>query len=79
MQDNTAPRQKPAKTMRNYWFEFVATIRRKLSRKAKKNISHKEAMQEASKLWPKEKLKIQNRLRREERKASKAAALETSS
>ena len=62
------------KTMRNYWFEFVATTRRKLSRKLKKDVSHKAAMQEASKLWPKEKLKIMNRIRRAERKAAKDAA-----
>ena len=71
MEDSQAPKRK---TMRNYWFEFVATIRRRLSRKEKKTVSHREAMQEASKLWPKEKLKIQNKLRREERKAAKAAA-----
>ena len=66
------------KTMRNYWFEFVAATRRKLSRKEKKTVSHKLAMQEASKLWPKEKLKILNRIRREERKAARAAKAETS-
>ena len=65
------------KTMRNYWFEFVASTRRKLSRKEKKTVSHKQAMQEASKLWPKEKLKIQNKLRRAERKAAKAAVAES--
>ena len=64
------------KTMRNYWFEFVAATRRKLTRKEKKPVSHKQAMQEASKLWPKEKLKIQNKLRRAERKAAKAAVAE---
>ena len=64
------------KTMRNYWFEFVAATRRKLARKEKTAVSHKQAMQEASKLWPKEKLKIQNKLRRAERKAAKAAAAE---
>ena len=66
------------KTMRNYWFDFVAATRRKLSRKEKKTVSHKLAMQEASKLWPKEKLKILNRIRREERKAARAAKAETS-
>ena len=66
------------KTMRNHWFEFVATIRRRLSRKEKKDISHRQAMQEASKLWPKEKLKILNRIRRAERKAAKALTSESS-
>ena len=71
MEESQAPKRK---TMRNYWFEFVATIRKRRSRKEKKTVSHREAMQEASKLWPKEKLKIQNKLRREERRAAKAAA-----
>jgi len=59
------------KTMRHHWFDFVAQIRRKLSRKRKTQVSHREAMQEASKLWPKEKLKVLNRIRRAERKALK--------
>ena len=62
------------KTMRNYWFEFVATTRKKLARKLKKDVTHKVAMKEASKLWPKEKLKIMNRIRRAERKAARAAS-----
>lgn len=60
------------KTMRHHWFDFVAKIRRKLSRKEKKQVSHRDAMKEASKLWPKEKLKVLNKIRREERKAAKA-------
>ena len=60
------------KTMRHHWFDFVAKIRRKLTRKEKKPVSHRDAMKEASKLWPKEKLKVLNKIRREERKAAKA-------
>ena len=59
------------KTMRNRWFEFVAQTRRKLSRKEKREVSHRDAMKAASALWPKEKLKILNRLKRAERKATK--------
>ena len=59
------------KTMRHHWFDFVAKIRRKLSRKEKKQVSHRDAMKEASKHWPKEKLKVLNKIRRAERKAAK--------
>ena len=57
--------------MRHHWFDFVATTRRKLARKEKRAVSHRDAMKEASKLWPKEKLKVLNRIRRAERKAAK--------
>ena len=59
--------------MRHHWFDFVAQTRRKLSRKEKRTVSHREAMQAASKLWPKEKVKVLNKIRRAERKAIKEA------
>ena len=58
--------------MRKKWFEFVATVRRRLSRKTKEKVTHRDAMKEAALLWPKEKTKILNRIKREERKALKA-------
>ena len=57
--------------MRKNWFAFVATTRKKLSRKLKREVTHREAMKEASVLWPKEKTKILNKLKREERRAAK--------
>ena len=57
--------------MRKNWFAFVAVIRKRLSRKQKKDVSHREAMKEASLLWPKEKVKILNRIKREKRKAAR--------
>ena len=57
--------------MRKNWFAFVATTRKKLSRKLKRDVTHREAMKEASVLWPKEKTKILNTLKREERRAAK--------
>ena len=64
--------------MRKNWFAFVATTRKKLSRKLKRisrkekrDVTHREAMKEASVLWPKEKTKILNKLKREERRAAK--------
>jgi len=60
-----------APNMRKRWFEFVAVIRKRLTRKLKKQVTHREAMKEASVLWPKEKAKILNKLKRERRKQEK--------
>ena len=57
--------------MRKNWFAFVATTRKKLSRKLKRDVTHREAMKEASTLWPKEKTRILNKIKREERRAAK--------
>jgi len=59
-------------SMRKEWFNFVAVIRKRLQRKTKENVSHRVAMKEASALWPKEKAKILNRRKREERRKAKA-------
>ncbi len=55
--------------MRKNWFAFVATTRKRMARKQKREVTHREAMKEASGLWPKEKVKILNRIKRENRKA----------
>ena len=57
-------------SMRKLWFEHVGKTRRKLQRKDKK-ATHRQAMKEASISWPKEKVKIQNRIKREARKLAK--------
>ena len=59
-------------SMRKEWFNFVALVRKRLQRKTKENVSHRIAMKEASALWPKEKAKILNRRKREERRKAKA-------
>ena len=62
--------------MRKKWFEHVDKTRKKLQRKDK-GTTHRAAMKAASVTWPQEKVKIQNKIKREERreaKASKAAA-----
>ena len=62
--------------MRKKWFEHVEKTRKKLQRKDK-GTTHRAAMKAASVTWPQEKVKIQNKIKREERreaKASKAAA-----
>ena len=56
--------------MRKLWFEHVGKTRRKLQRKDKK-ATHRQAMKEASISWPKEKVRIQNRIKREARKLAK--------
>ena len=58
-------------SMRKEWFNFVAVTRKRMQRKTKENVTHRMAMKEASALWPKEKAKILNRRKREERKKAK--------
>ena len=58
-------------SMRKEWFNFVASTRKKMQRKTKEPVSHRVAMKEASLVWPKEKAKILNRRKREERKRAK--------
>lgn len=60
-------------SMRKKWFEHVEKTRRKLQRKDK-STTHRAAMKAASVTWPQEKVKIQNRIKREERRAAKEAA-----
>jgi len=58
--------------MRKEWFDFVRKTRKKLQRKSKgKTVTHQQAMAEASKLWPKEKEKVQRRIKREKKKEEK--------
>ena len=59
--------------MRKKWFEHVQKTRKKLQRKDKAT-THRQAMTSASVTWPKEKVKIQNRIKREQRKRSKEEA-----
>ena len=61
-------------SMRKEWFNFVAVTRKRMQRKTKETVTHRQAMKEASALWPKEKAKILNRRKREERKKAKAVA-----
>ena len=61
----------PATSMRKEWFNFVAVVRKRLTRKRKAPISHRDAMKEAALLWPKEKVKIMNRRKRNARKEAK--------
>ena len=57
-------------SMRKLWFDHVSKTRRRLQRK-QKDATHRQAMKEASISWPKEKVKIQNRIKREARKLAK--------
>ena len=57
-------------SMRKLWFEHVSKTRKRLQRKDKA-ATHRQAMKEASISWPKEKVKIQNRIKREARKVAK--------
>ena len=57
--------------MRKLWFQWVAKTRKKMQRGNKKTVTHREAMKAAALTWSKEKLKILNRRKREERKRIK--------
>ncbi len=49
--------------MRKNWFDYVAKIKKKNNR-GSKTMTHSEAMKEASKTWPKEKKRIERRLKK---------------
>ena len=57
-------------SMRKKWFEHVSKTRKKLQR-TDKTTTHRQAMTAASITWPKEKVKIQNKIKREKRKLAK--------
>ena len=59
---------------RKNWFQFVKTTRARLERKRKTKISHRDAMKEASALWPAEKIKLAKRAKRAARKKLKLEA-----
>ena len=50
--------------LRKAWFNFVATTRKKMIRRTKEPVTHREAMKEASVNWPKEKVKLLNKDKR---------------
>ena len=60
----------PTPSMRKLWFEHVSKTRRKMQR-TNKGATHRDAMKEASVTWPKEKVKIQNKQKRESRRLEK--------
>ena len=52
--------------MRSSWLEFVRRVRTRENR-GKKTCTYREAMKLASSQWPKEKKKIERRLKREKK------------
>ena len=61
--------------MRKEWFSWVAKTRKKNQRGSKKPVTHRQAMKAAALTWGKEKLKILNRIKREQRKRAKESLL----
>ena len=57
--------------MRKLWFQWVAKTRKKMQRGNKLIVTHRDAMKSAALTWQKEKLKIMNKRKREERKRLK--------
>ena len=56
------------KTMRNHWFDHVRKTRKKLSKGKEGTVSHRIAMQQASSTWPTAKKKIENKIKRTQKK-----------
>ena len=64
--------KKEKSSMRKEWFDYVRKVRKKMSRgKGTPPCTHRQAMSAASESWPPEEVKIQKRIKRDERKASK--------
>ena len=61
---------------RKEWFDYVKTIRKKESRKIKKECSHKMAMNLASQTRANYKLKLQRKLARKEKQKKKICKIE---
>ena len=60
--------------MRVEWFTWVSKTRKKMQRGRKERVSHRMAMKSAALTWPKEKTKILNRIKREERERGQGSA-----
>ena len=57
--------------MRKHWFDYVRKTRKKMTRRQKEPVSHRDAMKEASMSWATEKAKLQKRIVRETRKKAR--------
>ena len=54
-------------SLRQEWFLYVAKTRKRMSRKSKEPVSHRDAMKEASTTWPTEKKKLLRRMKRKKK------------
>ena len=66
---------KNMESWRKQWFEWVKLVRKKETRRNKKECSHREAMNIASKTWPAQKIKLKKKQDRIVRKNAKEAKL----
>lgn len=66
-----------ASEMRKAWFEYVKKTRVKMRRVEKRDVTHREAMKEASLSWADEKAKVERKMKREARKKAKAKQAES--
>ena len=62
---------KQTMNMRREWFLYVAKTRKKMARGKKGPVTHRAAMKEAALTWGKEKAKLLNREKREQRRLAK--------
>ena len=65
--------------LRKSWFEHVAKTRVKMQRGRKDKVLHRDAMREASISWPKQKLKIERKNKREAKKQKKIVKIAVNS
>ena len=54
-------------SLRQEWFLYVAKTRKRMIRKSKEPVSHRDAMKEASTTWPNEKKKLLRKIKREQK------------
>ena len=59
-------------SMRVHWFEHVRKTRKQLTISRKQQVSHQEAMREASTSWPTKKAKLEKKIKRQKKKIEKA-------
>ena len=73
MENSEEPVQKKSSNseMRKLWFEYVGKTRKKMAKREKKPVSHRDAMKEASAGWVAEKQKILRKKAREARRNAK--------
>ncbi len=53
---------------RKEWFDYVRAVRKKETRKTKKECTHKNAMNQASQTWVNYKIKLQRKYARQKKK-----------
>ena len=64
-------KKKKGSEMRKAWFNFVKKTRGKMHRMEKRDVTHREAMKQASLGWADEKAKVERKIKREAKRKAK--------